>query len=101
MLVQRALTGLMNRQRMVNLFTSNVPGPTEPLYFAGARVLEVFQVGVVQGNVSLSVGMLSYAGQLNVDIVADADVNPDLDVFADGLRDTLAALGAAPVAVAT
>ncbi len=101
LLVQRALIGLMNRQRMVNLFTSNVPGPTEPLYFAGARVLEVFQVGVVQGNVSLSVGMLSYAGQLNVDIVADADLNPDLDVFADGLSDTLAALGAAPVAVAT
>ena len=101
MLVQRALIGLMNRQRMVNLFTSNVPGPKDPLYFAGARVLEVFQIGVVQGNVTLSVGMLSYAGQLNVDIVADADVNPDLDVFADGLRNTLAALGAAPVVVAT
>ncbi len=101
LLVQRALIGLMNRQRMVNLFTSNVPGPTAPLYFAGARVLEVFQVGVVQGNVSLSVGMLSYAGRLNIDIVADADINPDLDAFADGLRDTLTALGAAPVVAAS
>lgn len=100
LLIQRALIGLMNRQRMVNLFTSNVPGPTTPLYFAGARVLEVFQVGVVQGNVSLSVGMLSYAGRLNIDIVADADVNPDLDAFADGLSDTLVALGAAPVVAA-
>jgi hypothetical protein len=101
LLVQRALIGLMNRQRMVNLFTSNVPGPTTPLYFAGARVLEVFQVGVVQGNVSISVGMLSYAGRLNIDIVADADVNPDMDAFADGLSDTLVALGAAPVVAAS
>jgi hypothetical protein len=69
---------------------------TQPfdLYFAGARVLEVFQIGVVQGNITLSVGVLSYAGQLNFDVVADADAVPDVDSFSDGLSDALNRLGA-------
>jgi diacylglycerol O-acyltransferase len=89
------LTALMNRQRLVNLFTSNVPGPPAPMYFAGARVFEVFQIGPVQGNVRLSVGVLSYAGRLHFDVVGDADSLPDLDVFARGLVRTLEEMGAA------
>lgn len=89
------LVGVMNHQRFVNLFTSNVPGPPVPMYFRGARVLEIFQIGPVQGNVRLSVGVLSYAGRINFDIVADAESIPDLDVFARGLVLTLEDLGAA------
>ena len=33
--------------------------------------------------------MLSYAGQLNIGIQSDPDGCPDLDVFADGLRQSL------------
>lgn len=87
------LTGVMNHQRFVNLFTSNVPGPPTPMYFAGARVLKIFQIGPLQGNVRLSAGVLSYAGRLNFDVVADADSLPDLDVFGEGLRRTLEELG--------
>ena len=64
------------------------------MYFAGARILEVFQIGVVQGNVAVQVGALSYAGQLNIDIVADANLVPDLAVFADGMAEDLERLGA-------
>jgi diacylglycerol O-acyltransferase len=46
----------MNRQRRINLLMSNLPGPPQPLYFAGAKILEVFQIGVVQGNVAVQVG---------------------------------------------
>ena len=97
-LVQRGAIHVMNHQRVVNLFVSNVPGPPVPLYFAGARVLEVFQVGVLQGNISLAVGVLSYAGRVGIDVVADADVCPDASVFADGLRTSLRELGVAGVA---
>ena len=83
----------MHHQRLVNLFTSNVPGPVEPWFFAGARVLELFQIGPVQGNVRLNVGALSYAGGLYLDTVADADSIPDVGVFAEGLRRTLDVLG--------
>jgi WS/DGAT/MGAT family acyltransferase len=88
------LTVAMHHQRFVNLFTSNLPGPESPWYFAGARVLELFQIGPVQGNVRLNVGALSYAGGLYLDAVADAVALPDLDVFAEGLRRTLDELGA-------
>jgi hypothetical protein len=84
----------MFRQRLVNLLLSNLPGPPATLYFAGATVLELFQIGLVQGNITLSVGVLSYADQLNFDIVADADAIPDLVVFAEGLTAALEELGA-------
>jgi diacylglycerol O-acyltransferase / wax synthase len=87
------LAGAMHHQRFVNLFTSNVPGPPTPLYFAGARVDELFQIGPVQGNVRLNVGVLSYAGGLYLDAVADAASIPDAAVFADGLRRSLETLG--------
>jgi diacylglycerol O-acyltransferase / wax synthase len=88
----------MPRQRLVNLLISNLPGPPQPLYLAGARVLELFQVGVVQGNLTMQVGVLSYAGQLNFAILGDADALPDLNTFADGVSDALTQLGAPPTA---
>jgi len=94
---QRGVVRVMAHQRLVNLFTSNVPGPAAPLYMAGSRILEVFQIGVIQGNVTLAVGVLSYAGQLNFDLVGDADACPDLDVFAQGLTRALLELGVAGV----
>ncbi|RPF29090.1 diacylglycerol O-acyltransferase [Georgenia muralis] len=92
-LLRRWMVGVMNHQRMVNLLVSNLPGPTEPLVFAGAPVLELFQLGTNQGNLALSVGVLSYAGTLEIDVVGDVDVVPDLDAFVSGLTDTLVQLG--------
>lgn len=92
-LEQHGVVWVMAHQRLVNLFTSNVPGPPVPLYVAGARILELFQIGVIQGNVTVSVGVLSYAGQLNFDILGDADACPDLAVFAAGLQGALHELG--------
>ena len=93
-LLQRWMIRIMNRQRRINLLMSNLPGPPQPLYFAGAKILELFQIGVVQGNVAIQVGALSYAGQLNFDIVADANLVPDLTVFANGMKEDLERLGA-------
>jgi hypothetical protein len=39
-------------------------------------------------------GVLSYAGQLNFDIIGDPVAVPDLAVFADGVSATLRQLGA-------
>jgi diacylglycerol O-acyltransferase len=93
-LLQRWMVAAMSRQRAVNLLVSNLPGPTAPLSCAGTGVREMFQIGVVQGNVPLSVGVLSYAGQLNFDIIGDPVAVPDLAVFADGVSATLRQLGA-------
>jgi WS/DGAT/MGAT family acyltransferase len=86
-LLQRWMVRVMFHQRLVNLLLSNLPGPPAPVYFAGAKVLEMFQIGVVQGNIPLGISVLSYSGQLNTVIVADADAIPDLEVFSRGLAD--------------
>lgn len=87
-LLQRWMVRAMSRQHLVNLLVSNLHGPVEPFSFAGARVLEMFQLGVVQGNVPISVGALSYAGQLSLAIVADGAID-DLDAFTAGVDQTL------------
>ena len=74
--------------------TADVPGPTNPVYVAGARVLEVFPVVNLIGNETLALGALSYAGQLDVMVVADRNTVPDLQVFAAGAGNELRALAA-------
>jgi diacylglycerol O-acyltransferase / wax synthase len=86
---QRAWYRHFPRQRSVNLVVTNAPGPPVPLYLAGARLLELFPMMPVMGNLTLVVGVLSYAGQLNVTAVADHDRCPDVEVFAQGVRTSL------------
>lgn len=93
--VQRALVRIMKHQRIVNMVLSNMPGPPAPLWFDGAQVQETFQLSLLQGNCAIGVGVLSYAGQLNLDIVADPDIVPDVDVFAEGMAEALEQLSAA------
>ena len=85
-LIQRAFLPLMAHQRWANTYVANVPGPAEPLTFAGAPVLELFPLVPLIGNVTLGVGALSYAGQLNLTVVADADACPDVATFTAALR---------------
>jgi diacylglycerol O-acyltransferase len=92
------MAGVMTRQRLVNLLVSNLPGPPGPLCLGGARVLGIFQFGVIQGNLTVSVGAISYAGQLNLDVVADSTAVPDAGAFADGISDTLGRLGVLVIA---
>jgi diacylglycerol O-acyltransferase / wax synthase len=87
--VQRATYRFQVHQRFVNLTVTNVPGPPVPLYLAGARLLELFPVVPIMGNITLDVGVLSYAGQLNLTAMADQATCPDVEVFAHGLRSTL------------
>jgi diacylglycerol O-acyltransferase / wax synthase len=90
--IQRAFLRYAARQRLMNIYIANVPGPPVPLYLAGAPLLEVFPVVPILGNVPLGIGALSYAGQFNITVVADRDGCPDADVFTGGLRASLDAL---------
>ena len=92
---QRWVVHVMAHQRLVNMVLSNMPGPPVPLSFAGASVQEMFQISLLQGNCAVGVGVLSYAGQLNVDIVADPDVVPDVGVFTQGVAEAFEQLGLA------
>jgi len=77
---------LIARQR-VNVVTADLPGPQQPLYFAGSQLLEIFPLVNLLGNESLGVGALSYAGQFNLMAVGDTDAYPDIEVFVAGVQD--------------
>jgi diacylglycerol O-acyltransferase / wax synthase len=87
--IQRAFLRYANRQRLMNVYIANVPGPPVPLYLAGAPLAEVFPVVPIMGNVPLGIGALSYAGQFNITVVADRDRCPDAGVFTAALRTSL------------
>lgn len=82
---------LVTRQH-VNVVSADLPGPPVALYFAGARLLEVFPMVQLIGRISLAVGALSYAGSFDIMAVADRDAHPDLDVFKRGAEQELHAL---------
>jgi diacylglycerol O-acyltransferase / wax synthase len=91
-LAARLALPLMRRQRLVNLFVTNVPGPRRQLWLAGAELLEAYPVAGLAGNVTLGVDVLSYAGDLGLSLVTDADAWPDLPVLVDALGDSFDAL---------
>ena len=46
----------------------------------------------LSGNVTVGIGVVSYAGQLNISVIADRDNCPDLPVFISGLDRSLSGL---------
>lgn len=82
------------RQR-VNVASTNVPGPDQRLYLAGAEIEEVFPLLPLIGNEPLAVGAMSYAGRFNLMAVGDRRLVPDLDVFAAAVRSEAEHLGVA------
>jgi WS/DGAT/MGAT family acyltransferase len=92
--LQRVFLKVMAHQRWANVYVANVQGPPERLHLAGASLLELFPVVPLIGNVTLGIGALSYAGQLNLTVVADEDACPDVGVFVEGVRGTLRSLTA-------
>lgn len=86
------LRAISRRQHMVNFFETNVAGPPMPLFVLGARILDVTIVLNREGNVGLSFGVLSYAGQLNLSVSSDAEQFPDLPVLMAGMEKSWARL---------
>jgi hypothetical protein len=68
----------------VTLAVSNVPGPTTPLWLAGARMERAVPIAPLVPSVPLSVAALSYAGSLVVSVNADAAIG-DLEIMASGI----------------
>jgi len=75
----------------INLFITNVPGPTVALELAGARLLDAAPIAPLGRRVPLGIAALSYAGTLHVCIVADSSID-DLNVLAGGIQSSVGAL---------
>ena len=70
-----------------NLVVSNIPGPQFPFYMAGRRVLAAHPVIPLNpATQGLSVGVLSYDGQLCFGLTADAALDPPVERAAHALE---------------
>jgi WS/DGAT/MGAT family acyltransferase len=94
-----AVSWIIEHQPLVNLVVTNVPGPSVPLYALGAEMIEAFPILPLAGNLTVGVAILSYNGELNFGIRADAVTCPDVDVLAEAIADAIDELtGHRPVA---
>jgi diacylglycerol O-acyltransferase / wax synthase len=75
--------------RLFNLIVTNVPGPQFPLYVAGRRMTNVYPIAFLPKNHALALAIMSYDGHLNFGLLGDYDALPDIDAFADYVRDAI------------
>ncbi|KAA0916955.1 wax ester/triacylglycerol synthase family O-acyltransferase [Dietzia sp. ANT_WB102] len=72
-----------------NLIVSNIPGPREQVEFLGARVTHLYPMGPLMHGSGLSVTAMSLGGSLDVGFNACEHLVPDVDLFADGVRESM------------
>ncbi|QDQ96806.1 WS/DGAT/MGAT family O-acyltransferase [Tomitella fengzijianii] len=82
------VTGSMSR-RAFHLVVANAPGPQTPMYFAGARMLEMYPVLPLVPGQALSIGITSYDGKLFFGFDVERDAVPDVDVFPALVREAV------------
>ena len=89
----RLMARLSDRVNLpVNVVVSNVPGPREPLYFAGAKLDHYIPVSTISNGVGLNITVHSYEDKLDFGLVADRDLVPDLWELVDLHVDEIARL---------
>jgi WS/DGAT/MGAT family acyltransferase len=84
-------------QREIVTVTTNVPGPQQPLYGLGRRLIEIIPYVPIATTLRTGVSTFTYSGQVTFGITGDYATTPDLDVLAVGIEKGIAELlGAIP-----
>src|SRR5437588_373187 len=78
-----------------NITVSNVPGPRQTLYAAGAELLHIFPVSISTHGIALNITVQSYRDQLDFGFIAGANIIPHVQVMCDMLPEEFDALEAA------
>ncbi|HSR83355.1 MAG TPA: wax ester/triacylglycerol synthase family O-acyltransferase [Streptosporangiaceae bacterium] len=79
-------------QREIVTVTTSVPGPQQPLYALGRRLLEIIPYVPIATTLRTGVCIFTYNGQVTFGITGDYDSTPDLDVLARGIDGSIARL---------
>ena len=72
--------------KLCNLAVSNVPGPQQALYLAGAECREQFGMVPLADRMGLFFVVMSYNGRLSLSITSTEDILPDHDTLIDALH---------------
>jgi WS/DGAT/MGAT family acyltransferase len=79
-------------QRDIVTVTTNVPGPQQPLYGMGRRIVEIIPYVPIATTLRTGVSIFTYCGQMTFGLTGDFAASPDLDVLAHGIEDGIAEL---------
>jgi diacylglycerol O-acyltransferase len=83
---QYSRLALANRHNPpINLVVSNVPGPRDPLYIAGAELAAFYSVGPIVEGVGLNITVWSYQDAVHVAAIGCREHWTDLHVVTDGM----------------
>lgn len=74
-------------QLPIQTMVSNVPGPQQPLYLAGARVYSMMGMGPVLDNMGLFHAVISGAGFICINFTACRDMLPDPEFYLQCLKE--------------
>jgi diacylglycerol O-acyltransferase / wax synthase len=74
----------------INLIVSNVPGPTFPLYLAGARLVSLHPLGPILDDCGLNLTVMSYLDHVDFGFIACRELVPDVEELAAAIPDALA-----------
>ncbi len=66
---------------VINLVMSNVPGPTMPLYCAGAKVTACHPFGPIYDGCALNLTVMSYNGSLGIGAIGCPDAVPEIETI--------------------
>ncbi|HMA37385.1 MAG TPA: wax ester/triacylglycerol synthase family O-acyltransferase [Chloroflexia bacterium] len=75
-----------------NCVITNVPGPQQPLYMSGARLLANLGAGPIYDGLGLIITIFSYAGTVAISATSDHEIMPNIDAFMRHIEDSLAEL---------
>ena len=84
----RALLGAGRRAPIANCAITNVPGPSDPLYLAGARMTYFSAIMPINDGLGLVFAVTSYDGRIIISPTSCREQMPDPEVFAQCLRDS-------------
>ncbi len=86
------LAALFGRSRIANMLPpvahvviSNVPGPSMPLFFAGAQLASYYPVSIPAHGMALNVTVQSYNGRLDYGLIGCSRAVPDILEIGDNL----------------
>ena len=79
-------------QRSIVTVTTNVPGPREPLYALGRRLVEIVPYVPIASRLRLGIAIFSYCGRLTVGVTGDYDGAADVWTLARGIEDGMTEL---------
>lgn len=87
-----AAARVASRGPWFNLVVSNIPGPQQPMYLAGARLIASYPSLPLGENSALSIACTSFGGVMAFGLTSDYDAASDIDALALAVDRSLAEL---------